>query len=395
MTKLKKTQVCIVGSGPAGLLLSQLLHNAGISSIIVDRQSRERIESRIRAGVLEWGSVETLQEAGIGERMFREGLPHDGFDLAFDGDRHRIDLKALTGKQVMVYGQTELTIDLIANRLDQGCEIIFSAQDVQPVDIDSTAPKVRYEKDGELFEIACDFIAGCDGFHGISRQSIPEPARRSFERVYPFGWLGVLLEKPPVSEELIYASHQRGFALCSMRSPTRSRYYVQCPLSDKIEDWPDDRFWEELSIRIGPDVSAKLETGESFEKSIAPLRSFVSEPMRYGNLFLAGDAAHIVPPTGAKGLNLAISDVRILSQALIEHYKMSNEERLINYSQTCLRRVWKVERFSWYMSTMLHQFPENSDFERRMQRAEFDYIADSETASRSLAENYVGLPFEV
>lgn len=393
--KYKKTQVIIVGSGPAGLLLSQLLHNEGVSSIIVDRQSRERIEERVRAGVLEWGSVQALEEAQIGERMHREGLPHDGFDLAFDGELHRIDVGALTGKKVMVYGQTELTADLIARRLKQGCEIVFSAEDVRPVEIKSNTPKLQYTKDGETFEIEGDYIAGCDGFHGTCRQSIPSDVLKTYEKVYPFGWLGVLVEKPPVSDELIYANHQRGFALCSMRSKTRSRYYIQCPLTDKVENWSDARFWEELSLRIGSNVAKNLQTGDSFEKSIAPLRSFVAEPMRYGNMFLAGDAAHIVPPTGAKGLNLAISDVRVLNRGLIEHYKKSNDDYLERYSDICLKRVWKVERFSWFMSTMLHQFPEFSPFEKRMQRAEFDHIQGSETASRSVAENYVGLPLEM
>jgi p-hydroxybenzoate 3-monooxygenase len=394
MTRTLKTQVCIIGSGPAGLLLSQLLHTAGVDSIIVDRQSREHIEGRIRAGVLEAGSVATLIEAGAGERLQREGLLHDGFDLAFGGERHRIDLKGLTGKQVTVYGQTEVTRDLIELRLRDGGQIIFSADEVTPHDVEAAKPRVSFVKDGERHEIVCDFIAGCDGFHGVSRKTIPDDVRQTFERVYPFGWMGLLADVPPVADELIYASHERGFALCSMRSLTRSRYYVQCSLDDKVEDWSDERFWDELALRIGDETAANLTRGPSIEKSIAPLRSFVCEPMRHGNLFLAGDAAHIVPPTGAKGLNLAIADVHYLSRALIEWYKSGNVRHLENYSQTCLKRIWKVERFSWYMSMMLHKFPDNSAFESRMQRAEFDYIAGSDTASRSVAENYVGLPYD-
>lgn len=394
MTSTLRTQVCIIGSGPAGLLLSQLLHTAGVDSIIVDRQSREHIEGRIRAGVLEAGSVATLIDAGAGERLQREGLPHDGFDLAFAGERHRIDLKGLTGKQVTVYGQTEVTRDLIELRLREGGQIIFSADEVTPHDVEAAKPRVSFVRDGVRHEIVCDFIAGCDGFHGVSRKTIPDDVRQTFERVYPFGWMGLLADVPPVADELIYASHERGFALCSMRSMTRSRYYVQCSLDDKVEDWSDERFWDELALRIGDETSANLTRGPSIEKSIAPLRSFVCEPMRHGNLFLAGDAAHIVPPTGAKGLNLAIADVHYLSRALIEWYKSGNVRHLENYSQTCLKRIWKVERFSWYMSMMLHKFPDNSEFESRMQRAEFDYIAGSDTASRSVAENYVGLPYD-
>jgi len=386
MTLKKSTQVCIIGSGPSGLLLSQLLHNEGIDSIILDRQSREGIESRIRAGVLEWGSVEALQQAGVGERMMKEGIPHSGFDIAFDGDRHRIDLEGLTGKQVMIYGQTEITKDLIGKRLAEGCDIVFSATKVQPLNVTDKRPTVTYEKDGEVFEIECDYIAGCDGYHGVSRKTFPASIQKTFERIYPFGWLGVMVEKPPVAHELIYANHSRGFALCSMRSETRSRYYVQCSLNDKVVDWSDERFWEELSIRIGPETAANLQTGDSFEKSIAPLRSFVTEPMRYGNLFLAGDAAHIVPPTGAKGLNLAVADVRLLSRALIEDYKNNNDSHLETYSKTCLKRVWKVERSSWFMSTMLHQFNDFSGFDKKMQRAEFDNIVDSEAAQRNIAE---------
>ena len=394
MSRRHKTQVCIIGAGPAGLLLSQLLHNHGIGTVVLDRQSRAHIEGRIRAGVLEWGSVETLAEAGIGERMLREGLPHDGFSLYFDGDRHRIDLRGLTGKSVLIYGQTEVTRDLIELRLSQGGEIVFGAGDVQPLDIETDKPLVSYVLDCERHEIECDFIAGCDGFHGVSRQSIPEAVRQTFERVYPFGWLGVLSETPPVSHELIYANHQRGFALCSMRSASRSRYYVQCSADEDIANWPDDRFWEELSLRIGSEAAGRLVTGPSIEKSIAPLRSFVCEPMRHGNLFLAGDAAHIVPPTGAKGLNLAVADVRYLSQALASNYRTGSTQLLDSYSQRCLARVWKVERFSWYMSMMMHQFPAHSAFEQKMQRAEFDYVAGSEAASRAIAENYVGLPFD-
>lgn len=394
MSIKKRTQVCIIGSGPSGLLLSQILSNEGIDSIILDRQSSDGILSRIRAGVLEWGAVEALQDAGVGERMMKEGIPHSGFDIAYDDERLRIDLEGLTGKQVMVYGQTEITKDLIDNRLSQGCEIVFSAEKVQPHNVTDKKPTVTYEKDGKSFEIECDYVAGCDGYHGVSRKTIPSDILKTYERIYPFGWLGVMVEKPPVAHELIYASHERGFALCSMRSETRSRYYVQCSLNDNVEDWSDQRFWDELSLRIGPDTASKLQTGDSFEKSIAPLRSFVAEPMRYGNLFLAGDAAHIVPPTGAKGLNLAVSDVRLLSRALIEKYKNNSDTYIDTYSKSCLKRVWKSERFSWWMSTMLHKFDDYSGFDKKMQRAEFDNIVDSEAAQRNIAENYVGYPLE-
>ena len=388
------TQVAIVGSGPAGLLLSQLLHLSGIDSIIVERSSQEHVEGRIRAGVLEWSSVETLRAAGVGERMDAEGLPHDGFNILFSGDLHRIDLKGHTGRSVMVYGQTEVTKDLIAARLATGAEIVFEAKDVQPRDVNTEKPVLSYRKDGQQHEISCDFIAGCDGYHGITRKTMPKSVVREFERVYPFGWLGVLSDVPPLADELIYTGHERGFALCSMRSRSRSRYYIQCPVHQKPEDWSDDAFWEEFTLRIGEDVAARLTRGPSIEKSIAPLRSFVCEPMRYHNLFLAGDAAHIVPPTGAKGLNLAIADVAILHRGFEAHYRRNDPSHLDNYSERALLRVWKVERFSWYMSMMLHQFPDYSPFEKRMQHAEFEYVKSSEAASRAIAENYVGLPLE-
>ncbi len=394
MTYAHTTQVCIIGSGPSGLLLAQLLAQAGIDTIVLDRRDRAYIEGRIRAGVLEQGTITALEEAGVADRLHAEGLLHDGFDLAFDGTRHRIDLAALTGTSVMVYGQTEVTRDLFNARTAGDQSFFFDVEDVVPTDLKTDQPTVRFRKNGEDNVITCDFVAGCDGFRGVSRAAIPSHVLRTFERVYPFGWLGILVEQPPVSHELIYANHTRGFALASMRSETRSRHYIQCDLSDNVADWPDDRFWEEFATRLGPDTAANLQTGPSFEKSIAPLRSFVAEPMRYGNLFLAGDAAHIVPPTGAKGLNLAVADIRLLSRALTAHYQTGNDDYLDSYSETVLRRVWKVERFSWQLSTLMHQFPENTPFEKKMQRAEFDYIASSEAASKAIAENYVGLPLE-
>lgn len=394
MTAPIRTQVCIIGAGPSGLLLSQLLAIAGIDTVVLDRKDRAYIEGRIRAGVLEQGTVDALEEAGVAGRLHREGLPHEGFELAFDGDRHRIDIKSLTGKKVTVYGQTEVTKDLFDRRHAEGQNFYFNVDDVAPTDLKSAQPAVHFTHGGKKVVVACDYIAGCDGFHGISRKSIPAEVLRTFERVYPFGWLGIMVEKPPVSHELIYANHARGFALASMRSATRSRYYVQCDADDDTSNWPDDRFWEELALRLGPDAADTLQTGPSFEKSIAPLRSFVAEPMRHGNLFLVGDAAHIVPPTGAKGLNLAVADVRILARALTAHYHDGNDSHIDTYSETVLRRVWKVERFSWQLSTLMHQFPENSPFEKRMQRAEFDYLVSSETAARAIAENYVGLPLE-
>lgn len=394
VTTQHKTQVCIIGSGPSGLLLAQFLADAGIETIVLDRKDRSYIESRIRAGVLEQGSVEALEEAGVAQRLHAEGLPHAGFDLAFDGERHRIDLVGLTGKSVMVYGQTEVTKDLFTARASAEQVFFFNVEDVKLIELKSKTPRVQFCRNGVDHTISCDYIAGCDGFHGVSRAVIPANILKTFERVYPFGWLGILVDQPPVSHELIYANHERGFALASMRSETRSRYYVQCAAGDVVDQWSDNRFWEEFATRLGPETANKLHTGPSFEKSIAPLRSFVAEPMRFGNLFLAGDAAHIVPPTGAKGLNLAIADIRLLSRALIAHYKDGNNQFLDCYSETVLRRVWKVERFSWQLSTLMHQFPENSPFEKRMQRAEFDYIASSEAASRTIAENYVGLPLE-
>ena len=388
-----KTQVCIIGAGPSGLLLAQLLGKAGIDTIVLDRKDRAYIEGRIRAGVLEQGTVDALEEAGVADRLHAQGLAHTGFELAFDGVSHRIDLAGLTGSTVMVYGQTEVTKDLFDAREAAGQSFFFNVDNVVPTDLRSASPRVHFEQGGENHVIHCDYVAGCDGFHGVSRQAIPSDVLKTFERVYPFGWLGVLVEKPPVSHELIYANHKEGFALASMRSATRSRYYIQCDTQDTVDQWPDDRFWDTLKTRLGQNAAAQLETGPSFEKSIAPLRSFVAEPMRYGALFLAGDAAHIVPPTGAKGLNLAVADVRLLSRAFIENYD-GNDHHMDAYSQTALRRVWKVERFSWQLSTLMHQFPDHTPFEKRMQRAEFDYIASSEAASRAIAENYVGLSLE-
>ncbi len=393
MTFIHKTQICIIGAGPSGLLLAQLLSNAGIDTIVLDRKDRAYIEGRVRAGVLEQGTVKALEEAGVAERVHAEGLPHDGFELAFDGVRHRIDLVGLTGSSVMVYGQTEVTKDLFDARTAAGQQFFFNVEHVVPSDLKSGEPSVQFELDGAQHVIKCDYIAGCDGFHGVSRKAIPQDVLKTFERVYPFGWLGILVDKPPVSHELIYANHEDGFALASMRSETRSRYYIQCDVNDDLSQWSDDRFWEAFAKRLGPDTAAKLQIGASFEKSIAPLRSFVAEPMRYGAMFLAGDAAHIVPPTGAKGLNLAVADVRLLARALMSHYD-GNDHHIDSYSQTVLNRVWKVERFSWQLSMLMHQFPDNAPFDKRMQRAEFDYIASSEAASKAIAENYVGLPLE-
>lgn len=389
-----KTQVAIIGAGPSGLLLGQLLQREGISNVILEAKSADYVLGRIRAGVLEQGSADLLREAGAGERMDREGHVHEGFTLAFAGRRERIDLKGLTGgKTVMVYGQTEVTRDLMAAREAAGGVTYYEARDVRPEGFYGDRPRVSFVKDGERVEIECDYIAGCDGFHGVCRQSVPREAITCFERVYPFGWLGILSRTPPAAPELIYASHERGFALCSMRSDTLSRYYVQCSLDDKVEDWSDDRFWDELKRRLPEDVAATLTTGPSIEKSIAPLRSFVAEPMTFGRMFLVGDAAHIVPPTGAKGLNLAASDVRTLHRVLSIRYREGREDILDQYSPACLRRIWKAERFSWWMTSLLHRL-DDDPFSRRMQLADLDYFTHSTAGRTTIAENYVGLPYE-
>lgn len=388
-----RTQVVIIGGGPAGLLLGQLLHREGIETVVLERRTRDYVLSRIRAGVLEWGAVETLDAAGVGARMHAEGLPHEGVYLAAQNRGFRVDFKRLVGSQVMVYGQTEITADLYEARDAAGVATIHEAEGVTPHGLDTDGPYVTYTKDGTEHRIDCDFVAGCDGFHGVSRTCIPKSVLREFERVYPFGWLGVLSDTPPVSNELIYANHERGFALCSMRTKTRSRYYVQVPLSDTVEQWSDQAFWDELRRRIPEDAAAGLVTGPSIEKSIAPLRSFVAEPMRWGRLFLAGDAAHIVPPTGAKGLNLAVGDVRYLHEALLRHYRDKDDGGIEGYSERALARVWKCERFSWSMTMMLHRFPDQSPFEQRMQETELAYLESSVAAQTAMAENYTGLPF--
>jgi p-hydroxybenzoate 3-monooxygenase len=387
-----RVQVAIIGGGPAGHLLGQLLYKSGIEAIVIEQRSQDYVQARIRAGVLEQGTTDLLDEAGVGARMHREGLVHGGFALGFDGRSHRIDLQHLTGgKQVMVYGQTEVTKDLMDARAAAGLATVYEAADVTLHDFDTAHPSVSYRKDGVEHTVQCAFIAGCDGYHGASRASVPAASIQTFERIYPFGWLGVLSDTPPVSHELIYANHARGFALASMRSATRSRYYVQCSLDDKVENWSDDAFWDELRRRLAPEVAASLITGPSIEKSIAPLRSFVAEPMRFGRLFLAGDAAHIVPPTGAKGLNLAASDVRYLSRAIADFYQGSSQG-VDNYSATCLARVWKAVRFSWWFTSLMHKFPDTGGFGQKVQEAELDYLVNSTAASTSLAENYVGLP---
>jgi len=388
-----RTKVVIIGAGPARLLLAQLLHRYGIDNVILERQTPEYVLGRIRAGLLEEGTVALLGEAGAGERARREGLVHHGVELAFGGSRHRIDMHAATGKTVMIYGQTEVTLDLMNARKAAGLTSVYQAADVAPHDFDTDHPRVTYVKDGVTHEIACDFIAGCDGYHGVSRASVKPSAIKTYERIYPFGWLGILSETPPVSNELIYVSHERGFALCTMRSMRRSRYYVQCPLDDRVEDWSDERFWDELKRRLDQKAVDELVTGPSIEKSIAPLGSFVAEPMRFGRMFIAGDAAHRVPPTGAKGLNLAASDVHYLSHALREFYDEKSTAGIDNYSTKALTRVWKAVRFSWWMTSMLHKFPDQGEFGARIQLAELDYLVSSKAASASLSENYVGLPF--
>ncbi|TIS53642.1 4-hydroxybenzoate 3-monooxygenase [Mesorhizobium sp.] len=389
-----RTQVAIVGSGPSGLLLGQLLATIGVETVILERSSREHVLGRVRAGVLEQGTVDLLSEAGAARRLNAEGLQHSGISLAFDGRLHRIDLTTLTGgKHVTVYGQTEVTHDLMDKREAVGLATVYEAANVALHDFDGETPFVTYDKDGVSHRIDCNFIAGCDGYHGVSRKSVPERSIKTFERQYPFGWLGVLAEVPPADHELVYANHERGFALCSMRSTHRSRYYVQCLLDDHVEAWSDDRFWDELRRRLPLQTAAAVTVGPSFEKSIAPLRSFVAEPMRFGRLFLVGDAAHIVPPTGAKGLNLAASDVRYLFAGLREFYRDKSEVGLDAYSGKALARVWKAVRFSWWMTTMLHRFPETGEFGQRIQEAELDYLVHSKAASTALAENYVGLPY--
>jgi len=388
-----RVPVVVIGGGPAGLLLARLLQLAGVESVILERQTREHVLGRIRAGVLEWGTVETLRTAEVGERMDREGFVHDGVGLSFRGRHLRIDFKGLTGKSIMVYGQTQVTKDLYAALDDAGVTVVAEAADVLPHDVDTDAPYVTFATDGTVHRIDCAYVAGCDGFHGVSRTVIPPSIARTYERLYPFGWLGILSETPPVDTELIYCHSEPGFALCSMRHAMLSRYYVQCDLEDEIEAWPDERFWDELRPRLPHDAADRLVTGPSIEKSITPLRSFVAEPLRHGRLLLAGDAGHVVPPTGAKGLNLAVSDVHYLAGALLDALTTGSTTGLDEYSERALARVWKAVRFSWWMTTLLHRFPESGEFGYRIQEAELDYLAGSEAAQHALAENYVGLPF--
>lgn len=390
------TQVVIIGAGPSGLLLGALLHKAGIDHVILERQSPDYVLSRIRAGILEQVTVDLLHEAGVGAGVSEGGIVHHSIELVFKNTRHPIEVTQLTGgKVVTAYGQTEVTKDLMAQRSHLGLTTIYNAEDVSLHDFDGQRPHVSYIEDGVHHVLNCDFIAGCDGFHGVARASVPKTAITEYEKVYPFGWLGVLADVPPVSTHaIVYANSDRGFALCSMRSMSRSRYYVQCPLSDKVEDWSDQRFWDELRKRLDPEMAERMVIGASIEKSIAPLRSFVAEPMRFGRLFLAGDAAHIVPPTGAKGLNLAASDVKYLSSAFIEYFKEKSSAGIDHYSQRALARIWRAERFSWWMTTLMHRFPDSEGFGQKMQEAELEYLVHSEALSKSLAENYVGLPLD-
>jgi p-hydroxybenzoate 3-monooxygenase len=390
-----RTQVAIIGAGPAGLLLGQLLHKAGINAVIIERQSPDYVLGRIRAGVLEQVAVDLLDEAGVGERMHREGLVHGGIEMLVQGKRHRIDMNQLTGgSNVLVYGQTELTRDLMEARSAAGLPTVYEAQEVEVADFDAARPCVTWRHADRTHTLDCDFIAGCDGFHGVCRASVPRGAIREYEKIYPFGWLGLLADTPPVSEELIYVNSERGFALCSMRSRTRSRYYLQVPLTDQVADWSDEAFWRELRHRLDDQGCEQLTTGPSIEKSIAPLRSFVAEPLRFGRLFLAGDAGHIVPPTGAKGLNLAATDVKYLANALIEYYCERSEAGIDTYSARCLRRIWRAERFSWWFTMLMHRFPDEGPMAVKFQQAELDYLLHSESALRTIAENYVGLPLE-
>lgn len=389
------TQVAIIGAGPSGLLLGQLLHNAGIKTVILERQTPEYVLGRIRAGILENGTVELLREAGVSRRMDAEGLIHHGVEFLFANQRIPVPLSELTGgKTVMVYGQTEVTRDLMEARQACGAQTIYGVEQVELHDLKNDKPFVTFVKNGETCGLECDFVAGCDGFHGVSRQSIPRDILREYESIWPFGWLGLLADTPPVNHELIYAHHERGFVLCSQRSLTRSRYYLQVPLSDKVEQWSDERFWGELKRRLPDELSQKLVTGHSLEKSIAPLRSYVVEPMQYGRMFLVGDAAHIVPPTGAKGLNLAVSDVNYLWRILRQYYRHGREDLLSHYSQLALNRVWKGERFSWFMTHLLHDFQDKSAFDRKMQEADRQYYLGSRAGLTTIAENYVGLPYE-